>query len=191
MRHLLAVLLVPVVFAALAPAAPVPKHLLKPPEPVYYYPTTVGAKWVYDGDHVRVVAKVEDRKGAKVVSVEAEAEGKRAADETMEVSETGLTRLACGGAPFDVPLVMLIGPIRVGTTWEIKTAGAQGTGRIGAVETVKVPAGSFEAVRVDIEQPHADRVRTIRAWYAPDIGLLKMTDDDKEIWLLKSFTSGK
>ena len=35
----------PIVFAPVAPAAPVPKHLMKNQEPVCYFPTTVGAKW--------------------------------------------------------------------------------------------------------------------------------------------------
>jgi len=187
---LLTVLLVPVVLvaiapAAIAPAAPVPKHLMK--KPVYYYPTTVGATWVYN-DLTLVVDQVEDAKGAKVVTVVSVTGAGKARNEVMEVSEAGLRRLGLSGEPFDVPLVMLQAPFCVGTTWEIKTRGAQGTGTIGAIETIKVPAGTFEAVRVDIAQ----RGRTIRAWFAPDVGLLKMTEDDREpIWLLKSFTPGK
>jgi hypothetical protein len=194
-RRLLAVLLVLAFVAVVAPAAPVPKHLMKNQGPVYYYPTALGAKWVYnepDGDHVLVVSKVEDRKGTKVVTVEHENGKQRVVDQVMEVSEAGLTRLSCGGEPFDVPLVMLEAPFRIGTTWENKTSGAQGTSTIVGVETIKVPAGTFEAVRVDMEQNRAGRLQgTLQAWYAPGVGLLKMTENDKVIWLLKSFTSGK
>ena len=194
MRRFLAVLLVPVVVVALAPAAPVPKHLMKNRGPAYYYPTTVGAKWVYDDngrDHVLVISKVEDRKAAKVVTVEHDDGKRRTVDEVMEVSEGGLARLACGGEPFGVPLVMLKGPFRAGTTWENKTAGIEGTDTIGAVETIKVPAGTFEAVRVDAEYTLANQPMSYTAWYAPNVGLLKMTEGDKVLWLLKSFTPGK
>jgi hypothetical protein len=66
-----AVLFVSVVFAMIAPAAPVPNRAEQ--TPVYYYPMTVGAKWVYDkpgGDFVQVVSKVENCQGMTVVSVE-------------------------------------------------------------------------------------------------------------------------
>ncbi len=191
MCRLLAVLLVPLAVAAGALAAPVPKHLMKNQGPVYYYPTTVGAKWVYDGDHELVVSKVEDRKGAKVVTVEQETAKGRNVNEVMEVSEAGLARLSCGGAPFDAPLDMLRAPCRVGTTWKVNTAGIEGTDTIAAVETIKVPAGTFEAVRVDAQYTFVNQQRTYSAWYAPGVGLLKMTEGDKVIWLLKSFTPGK
>lgn len=192
MRRLLPVLLAPLLFALSAPAAPVPKHLMKDRKPAYYFPTTVGAKWEYDSRTVSVAA-VDDSKdvrGAKVVTVcDASPNGRGAIDEVMEVSETGLRRIGFGGDPFDVPLPMLQGPFEVGTKWEIKTKGAEGIGEITAFEVIEVPAGKFEAVRVDLVQKKQGR--TIRAWYAPGVGLLKMTENDRTIWLLKSFTPGK
>jgi hypothetical protein len=149
MHRLFAVVLTSAFFALVAPAAPVPKHLMKG-GPVYYFPTTPGAKWVYETGGTFVVSEVEDTKGGKVVTVMSEAGGKLTPSERMEVTETGLVRLSGGGSKFDVPLPMLQGPFRVGTTWEIKTSGAQGTGTIAALETIKVPAGTFESVRVEL-----------------------------------------
>lgn len=190
MHRFLPLALVPLLAAPPAPAAPVPKHLMKN-RPVYYFPTAPGATWVY-GEQTFVVEGVEEARGTKVVTVAAvHADGTRARSEVMEVSETGLVRLGCGGPRFDVPLVMLQAPYRVGTTWEIRTAGAQGTGTITALETIKVPAGTFASVRVEIDQTFGGRPRTIRAWYAPGVGLLKMTDGDNVIWLLTSFAPGK
>lgn len=189
MRRLLAVILVAVSFAVLAPAAPVPKHLMKN-RPVYYFPVTPGATWVYEGN-TYVVEKVENEKGAKIVSVVSVSDGRKTPGEVMQVSETGLMRLSTGGPLFDVPLPMLQGPFRVGTTWEIKTSGAQGQAKIISLEPIKVPAGTFEAVCVELEQSPGGRPRTIRAWYAPGVGLLKMTENDREIWLLQAFTPGK
>ncbi len=186
MRHLCVVVFV-ALLGPLAAAAPVPKHLMKE-RPAYYYPTTVGARWDYDQRKL-VVNKVEDADGVKVVTVVSENGG--AVDDVMEVSETGLRRLGFAGPRFDVPLPLLQGPIRVGTTWEIKTKGAEGTGSIAALESIEVPAGKFEAVRVEIAQAFGGRPRTLKAWYARGVGLLKMTDGDRVIWLLKSFTPGK
>ncbi|QJW97110.1 TapB family protein [Frigoriglobus tundricola] len=191
MRRFLAVLLIPVVVAAVAPAAPVPKHLMK--QPVYYFPTTVGAKRVYEGngrEQVLVVSKVEDNKGAKVVTVEEEGANGRVANEVMEMSESGLARLGLGGTSFDAPLAMLQAPFRVGTTWKLKAAGVEGTNTITAVETIKVPAGAFEAIRVDSDYTLAGQKRSCSFWYAPGIGLVKTMWDGKEN-VLKSFVPGK
>jgi hypothetical protein len=141
-RWFLSVLLAAAFFALFAPAAPVPKHLMRA-GPVYYYPTTPGTKWVYD-QRTTYVDRVEDVRGAKVVTVvTVDAAGAKAVDEVMEVSEAGIARLSCGGPRFDAPLVLLQAPFHAGTTWEIKTSGAEGTGTIVGTETIEVPAGKF------------------------------------------------
>ena len=195
MRRLLVVLCVPAFFATLAPAAPVPKHLLKNQEPVYYYPTTVGAKWVYDepgGDRVLVVSEVKDRKGAKVVTVVEENVNGPFVREVIAVSEVGLARLSMGSATFDAPQAMLQSPFRVGTTWQVKAPAVDGAKTIAAVERIKIPAGTFEAVRVDANTSFGGAAPLIYStWYAPGVGLLKITEGNKVHLLLKSFTPGK
>jgi hypothetical protein len=190
---LLAVLLAVVLLPLLAPAAPVPKHLMKD-RPEYYFPTTVGAKWVYDdtgGDYVVIVSQVEDRKGTRVVTVERETGERRVPEEVMEVSATGFVRTHGPDGALDAPLVILKVPFKVGDSWTIRFDGIEGTKTIGAVETIKVPAGTFEAVRVDTDYARANQRRLNRCWYAPGVGLLKMTEDGNDLWILKSFTPGK
>jgi hypothetical protein len=193
MRRLLPILLAAILFAPGAPGAPVPKHLAGD-RPVYYFPTTVGAKWVYDdtnGDYVVVVTRVEERKGTRVVTVERETGDGRVPEEVMEVSATGFVRTHYPGGVLDPPLEILKVPFKVGDSWPFRLDGCEGTKTISAVETIKVPAGTFEAVRVDTEYTRANQRRLVRSWYAPGIGLLRMTEDGTDLWVLKAFVPGK
>ncbi|AWM42005.1 hypothetical protein GobsT_68540 [Gemmata obscuriglobus] len=175
-------------------AAPVPKHLMRTPEPVYYYPLVPGTKWVYT-DCTLIIDRVEDSKdvkGAKVVTVVApNGQGVNAVNDVMQVTDGGLARLGLGSGTFNAPLVFLQSPVRVGTTWEVKTSGAEGTGTIAALEKITVAAGTFDAVRVDLAQTQANGQRIVSAWYAPNVGLVRMTDNGKDVWVLQSFELGK
>jgi hypothetical protein len=174
--------------------------------PVYYYPTTVGAKWVFHGggqDFTLVVSKVEDVKGAKVVSVELVDGERRRPYESVEVSESGLVRTVTFHGKPDPPDVVLKAPFNTGTSWPFDHPGGsedrpriKGTYEIAGVEKIKVLAGTFEAVRVDTNFPAVPGGKIERskvsAWYAPNVGLVKLTGTDgKDIWQLKSFTPGK
>lgn len=204
MRRSLAVLLSAILFALAAPAAPVPKHLMK--GPVYYYPTTPGTKWVYRGggeDFTLVVTKVEDRKAAKVVSVELVVGDRQRPYESVEVSTEGLIRTVTFHGKPDPPDVLLKVPFNTGDSWPFDHAGGsderpriKGTRDIAGVEKIAVLAGTFEAVRVDMSFPAVPGGKVerskVRAWYAPNVGVVKLTGaDGKEIWQLKSFTPGK
>lgn len=194
MRRLLPLLLFALpVFAPAAPAAPVPKHLKKD-QSTYYYPTTPGAKWVYvstNREWVYIVTKVEDRKGTKVVTVESETDDKREPEEVMAVSATGFFRTHDSDGPIDKPLEILRVPFKVGDSWTFHFGGAEGTKTIGAIETIKVPAGTFEVVRVDTELKRGNQVRLTRWWYAPGVGMVQMSEGDTVVWTLKAFTPGK
>jgi hypothetical protein len=198
-RSLLAVLLVPALFAALAPAAPVPKHLMKD-RPTYYFPITVGTKWEYACGIVLIVSKVEERDGTKVVTVERVNGNKRTLDEVVEVSTGGLIRTELPMGKFERPYVLLKTPFQVGDTWMCDTAGlgagvpaSKSIHTVAGTEQVEVPAGTFETVRVDIESPPgaAAKKPKLSAWYAPNVGLVKMSEGKLDIWALKSFTPGK
>jgi hypothetical protein len=144
-------------------------------------------------ERVKVIDKVKDAESAKVITViSLDAKGAKFSDEEeTEVSANGLVQRGSGGKQLDVPLVILKTPIAVGTSWEVKTVGFEGVATIGAIETIEVPAGKFEAVRVDLEQTVGGRNRKVQAWYALGIGLVKMTQNGEELWLLKSFTPAK
>lgn len=181
---------------ALAPATPVPQHLMK--QPVYYFPTKVGAKLTYgepesEIERVVIVTAVADRGGAKIVSV-----GRVAHDEsvtphmTMAVTGGGLYRLECGIQKFDPPEVWLKLPAKRDLSWEYPTGNPDISPRplmfntITGEEDVSVPAGTFRCVRVVSQQ--GERVMT--CWFAPEVGLVKV---EAATWteVLRSYTPGK
>jgi hypothetical protein len=180
----------------LAPAAPVPKHLMK--DPVYYYPIRVGATWVYEdpngSEETLTISKVELADGARVVTVDRVDPNGLVLWERMAVSAGGLVRVEGLGGKLDPPLAMLQGPFRAGTKWETKTSGLDGVDTIGGIERVKVPAGTYEAVRVDADYSIGGggaRTQTT-FWYAAGVGLVRRTDGNAETFrVLKSFTPGK
>src|SRR4051794_24001137 len=108
--------------ASLAPAAPVPRGADKP---VLYFPTQVGAKWVYRGtsgptawEDTRVVTAVRDDGAAKVVTVGAvHPDGTVAYDHRVAVSPTGLFRLGTSGTEFRSPMCLIKLPSRAGDSW--------------------------------------------------------------------------
>jgi hypothetical protein len=70
MRKLLLVLFVAGMAVSMMQATPVPKNVK---QPVLYFPTKVGTKWVYDSsdgrEHTEVVTKVKENHGVMLVSV--------------------------------------------------------------------------------------------------------------------------
>lgn len=90
MRAFILVLLVAGLAVSLTPATPAPKNVK---QPVLYFPTKVGTKWVYDtGDSevTLVITKVEENDGAMLVSVgKVGKDGKVVASEQVEVSKNG------------------------------------------------------------------------------------------------------
>jgi len=183
-------------------AAPVPKDV--PNRETYYYPIKVGTKWVYDcqgDDIILVVTEVKDIKGGKQVTVERRDLAETIAQEVMEVSGSGLVQVAGPGGESDPPAVILRVPFRAGDKWKFKweesrvRAGNEGTHTVVGVEKVKVPAGTFEAVRVDTDVTSVTRGEATRGkvsnWYAPNIGMVKRENDGTATWVLKSFTPPK
>ena len=187
--------------AALAPAAPVPKNT----KPVLYFPTTVGAKAEYEhsgGTQTRTVTAVEDKDGAKLVTVEVD----RAYVNGLRDRYTTTTRVAADGvyhmsdslAERDRPLLLLKLPHRDGASWEVESAVRlkgdalkvtdRYTCKASGPEEVRVPAGTFKAIRVE------ERNGTV-VWYAPSVGVVKVrtvsTRTGFQDMVLKSFTPGK
>lgn len=198
--------LVLIVLAAIvpAPAAPVPRHLMK--EPTVYHATEVGAKWVYtvsdDADPrgrevVEVVMSVlepRDGSGAKFVEVGTLVEGKpQSVGYRVAVSAGGLAEGKFEGPEkFVRRTTTLRVPDTLGSRWEEKI---EGRGECKAVHTfrgaeeVTVPAGKFTALRVDTQYQfaHATWYKWHR-WYAPGVGLVKAEQDRGAKKVLKSFS---
>ena len=170
-----------------------------------YFPTTVGARWVVRvtadkrvSEHTEVVVKVEEKDGVKLVSVARD--GGRPVSR-YAVSPTGVSRVRQGESAFDPPLRLLRLPARPGNEWESDSAAtspfppARYTGRCRAFgpEWVEVPAGRYQAVRVETE--YTDGTRTFRrSAGSPGVGLLKAVSRSPghvSETVLKSFDAGK
>ena len=87
------------------------------------------------------------------------------------------------------PFCLLRLPYKEAEKWgDAKTSGESLTGKI---ETVKVPAGTFEAIRVDRRH---DPVKTFGGqssfWYVPGVGAVKLKINDLVVQM-KSITQPK
>jgi hypothetical protein len=189
------VLLIAIPLAALAPAAPVPKDANKPK---LYHPVTKGAKWVYvcsgedarEFEHALEVTAVEDGKdGAKLVTVTAGEQIKTIY--TLSVSEKGLCLLRTDGTDLDKPFWHLKLPHTDGQVWKLVAAAAGETrmSKFAAYgpERVEVPAGVFQAIRVE---SFFDEQLAATTWFAEDIGITKAISQNI-VMSLRSFTPGK
>jgi hypothetical protein len=151
-------------FGVTAVAAPVPKAVHAVP---LYFPTTVGAKWVYETPNgqieTAVVSAVEKDGDDLIVSREG-ADGTRTAYAKVIVSPDGLRqeREATGGKVGWV----LKSTVNAGDSWDMPEGG---TRTVFGPEEVEVPAGKFHALRVEYEQFGAKYT----SWYAPNVGEVK------------------
>lgn len=178
-------------FTSAAFAAPVPKA---PPAP--YHPTIVGTKWVMASGKGRVeyaVTAAEEKNGETVVSFEADSgDGFGKGTDTRVVSKDGV--FSVGKADERTTFLKL--PLAKGSKWVADKQ--QGPGRdqewaceaVGT-ETVKVPAGEFQAVRVDTKVTLNGAVQhTMTFWYAAGYGVVKKNLNGTE-WVMESFEAGK
>jgi hypothetical protein len=185
----------------LAAAAPVPKDQGESP----YYPTKVGMKLVYDyqevGELIFVVTEVKDIKGGKRVTVERR-NLKEPIIAIFEATGRGLVEVEHGEQKLAPPVVILPTPVRSGDKWSYKLPeapcrpGVECTHTVVGVEKLKVPGGTFEAVRVDTEYKGflRDAVWDYKysRWYAPHVGLVQeKLADGKLVAVLKSITLPK
>jgi hypothetical protein len=178
-------------------AAPAPK-----PKYETFYPANVGTKWVYqDGDEETTLAvSAVDRKGGEltVSLVLVSKDGKTTPDEKLLLSEKGLFRLGVSGRNFDAPLCLVRFPHKDGGKWDVNISGPAplrkeaGTATAVKIEEVTVPAGKYEAIRVEIKttSPCGTPLETT-FWFAPGVGLVKMAYAGSGERVLKSFTPAK
>jgi hypothetical protein len=201
-RLTLAVLLVLISAIPLAPAAPAPLRRVPRMEPLYF-PTRVGAEWVYE-DHGHnlgyAVTKVEEKDGTTLVSVGIYQSNGRTTQHshTVEVSKAGLRETLNANRKVEPPTPLLKLPCAKGDKWEVPFS-LNGEKRgycsmtVGGVEEVKVPAGTFRAVRVETVCTNAEKnvICTSTSWYAPGVGLVRYAYDNGSTRDLISFTPGE
>jgi hypothetical protein len=193
--------------AAVAPAAPVPKD----DKPVPYFPTKLGARWVYvrddhDGsppsEDARVVIRVVRDRETYAVSVGMEDSNGTVGGEyeRVFVHPGGLSR-ECRPVKATNPeqaecILKLLH--RLGTTWETTHTDAGGRSTRAhfsrGPEDVEVPAGKYRALRVDAVDGSGDDAVRWSWWFAPHIGPVKWTYKHRKndiVMALKTFTPGK
>jgi hypothetical protein len=189
-------------FVVLVPAAPVPKDK----KPVYYTATKVGDKREYrNGDGkttlVLVVTKVEENpKGGLFVTESTVSEGRiQEPFRVLSVTEDaiGVARGLSVPNKYDPPLVFIMPKLKIAEGWENELGGERtvppGFRRpknryvLRGTELVKVPAGEFDAIRVDQDMEDGS-VRSV--WYARGVGEVKAVGrwDGR---VLHAFTTGK
>jgi hypothetical protein len=175
-----------------APAAPVPKHLMPKEEPVCY-PTRVGTRLVSkfkNQELTVVVAKVERTEDGFEVTEELEdAAGKRTHDITVVASARGLKVTRYTGKDLDPPLWWLKLPHVANNEWTDTWYGQTRKHRTIGWEDVEVPAGKIRAIRVERDD-NSDGTSKTTYWYAPELGCIKWSSgpNGRE---LTSFTLGK
>jgi len=177
----------------------------------YYHPTKEGDKRVYEmragdavSESVDVVMKVEQKGDTLIVTVGRELKEGVQSLSKLEVSEKGVIRVGTADRDLPTPRPLLKLPAKPGDQWTYELRAPDGaeqprtTYTVGKVEEVEVPAGKFQAIRVDsvMTLPGAAVEPTIRgsAWYAPGVGLIKSVSDAggrERIQVLRSFTPGK
>lgn len=156
-----------VVLGGPAVAAPVPKAVKGNP---LYFPTTVGAKWVYetpDGQLESATVSAVEKDGDDLIVSREGVDGTRTAYTKMVVSAEGLRqeRELTGGKVGWV----LKAALKDGESWDMPEGGRR---TVHGPEAVEVPAGKFQALRVEWEQ----RGRTLTSWYAPGVGEVKRVE---------------
>lgn len=148
-------------------AAPVPKGA---GTGNVYFPTTAGAKWVYEradgGEEAVVVAGVEKDGDDLIVSREG-ADGTRTRYAKMIVSAEGLRQqreLTDGKVGW-----VLKAKLNPGDSWDVPDGGKR---TVHGPEDVEVPAGKFKALRVVWEHDGG----TLTSWYSPGVGEVKRVE---------------
>ena len=196
MHRIIFCITIAVSVATIAPAAPVPTHLM-PSVPPLAIPTKLGTTWVYDHDgeeKTLVISRSEEVETGRLVTTEwLGADGTRTPYWVMSVTKDDVRLVAQLGEMNDAPWCFIKLPHRSGKTWEVRFShsGREFKGMIAArpMERIKVPAGEFSAARIDcvfISEGWVDELK-VTCWFAHGVGLVQMDENRK----LKSFTPGK
>jgi hypothetical protein len=197
----IAVALLPVT----ATAAPAPKDQ----KAKYYAATRVGDKGEYRADgkviHTTVVTQVEEAPGGGLLVTEGYVSGDEPPrpGRLLAVSRDAVAIAAGLGRPgkpvqkYDPPWVIVKPGAKDGDRWEFTSARGTLTVTYTArgVEKVEVPAGTFDAVRVE-EVTQTKMGRTSRTlWHAPGVGEVKAVTHEGpgkgQVRVLHAFTPGK
>jgi hypothetical protein len=177
---------------AVASGAPVPKAPAA--DPPAYYPTLKGARWEYESAGqvwTEFVSGVQEKDGTRVVTVSIEESGKATALGRIAVSARGLDWSSAEGRPPEPGICLLRLPAKPGETWTDPHPNGARTAVFKGVEKVAVPAGTYQATRVDVVYAPPDGMPARASfWYAAGVGAVKFVVGGRET-VLKKFTPAK
>lgn len=177
-----------------------PSSTAADPPPVYFA-TKLGTTWVYQFPKETVtvvVTDVETKNGTSTVAL-TRADGEFIPWEVVTVSEAGVSVHSDGPFRHDPPVCWLKAPFKAGDSWKFDTwlinppasdLPYVGTVTVKGVEKVEVPAGTFQAVRVQGRGTDLGKW-TEERWYAPEVGLVKWVNRAGQVVVLKSFMPGR
>jgi hypothetical protein len=152
-----------------------------------YYPTKAGTKWHYVGElnngrkflFLCQVAKVEEVDGKPRARVETVVNGQLRSAEQIGTDASGVFRYRSEDAPISPPAPLLKYPVKEGETWtaEFKVGDRPSTlnGKTGKWEKVVVPAGTYQAIPVEIDMKTGDFNVHMISWFVPGVGIIKQT----------------
>jgi hypothetical protein len=147
-----------------------------------YYPFAVGTTWNYTVNGKQKVtfrvAKHEKIGKDLTALVETVAEDKVVSTENVGLKDDGLYRFTMAGLTADPPVRILKLPAKKGDSWKVKSK--VGDDEFSATFTlsegkVKVLAGEYDALIAETDEVTVGGVKmTIKAWYAKNVGMVKM-----------------
>jgi hypothetical protein len=185
---------------------PVGQTLLAPPDQADYFPLKVGTKWHYRREdastgaterQVQQVAEVEKIDGRAVLArLEVVSQGTVTLTEHVSRTAVGICRHRTDRIDITPPQRLLRFPVKAPDAWasEIKIGDLEGklTCRVIGRETLTVPAGKFDTVRVDMEMAWVGAEKwQVTTWFAPGTGVVKDTATQwlSPAWLAASVTT--
>jgi hypothetical protein len=173
------------------------------PKKLDYYPSAKGSKWEYqvEAGGMTLAAQVqviqsELKDGKRTFTIETKL-GDTATKEELQSDEKGIYRTSFNGIATDKPVIILQYPPKPGTwTQKVKLLGQDLNSTSTAKEPVevKVAAGTFMAIPVEVKAEIAGQTISGTTWYANGVGIVKQQMDiagNKVAMELKKFSPGK
>jgi hypothetical protein len=176
-------------------SAPIPKSIRKSTEP--WVPLELGNTWefVQDGDggdnttvvERREITKLEVKDGVTYAIQKASG----LTTQGYRVDADGVALISTNNAVHKHPRVIATPNMAEGDSWTWDAGGYIETRSVGKMETLKLPAGDFEAIPIKSEYAQNGTVfQTATVWYSRGIGLVQI-DYEGYSHKLKAFTKGK
>jgi len=152
-----------------------------------YYPFVKGNKWEFrvqaGGNTVEAtteVIKIESKDGTTTATLEIRVAGMdMATTETITTSAKGMTRQALGGLRLAAPITMMKFPVKAGDSWTekatVNNVEIEIRARVGEEVELKLPAGTYKAVPVNMEVNLAGQTMRMANWYADGVGIVRQS----------------